>query len=393
VLAAPPNQTPEQVAALGRELSVTLRGTTYKSAWQDADKLGHAFVEELAAQPTTATVMGVALRAEGLKAPGSRTRLYEAVLGAPLTSDPVELGKLGRELSIELRGTTYDCAWKDAAQAGQAFVEALAERPEGVAARAALRPELAAPGSRTRTYEAVLAQPTVNDPVAFGALGQSISVDLRGTTYDCAWKDSRKAGLAFVEGLQEFAITRNLALAVASAAPTQAPGSDVRLYEAVLADPLCTDLVAMGQRVAESIPTNYNSRAADQAAVRATLESAATTAGLDESNQDFLAAVTMGTGPAARKALGKALGEFSTRQSQAAVAAVNALRKAGDESWKALAVNCLAKLQPEKAVTEPEKAAALLEVTNYLDPTPVGELKTEHDQVVIDDYQVPIRQD
>ncbi|MGE0494560.1 MAG: hypothetical protein AB7S38_35450 [Vulcanimicrobiota bacterium] len=390
---AAPGRSPEQVAALGRELSVTLRGTTYESAWQDADKLGRAFVETLANCPETAPVMGVALRAQGLEAPGSRTRLYEAVLGAPLASTPEELGKLGRDLSIELRGTTYKCAWQDADRAGRAFVEALAELPEGVAARAALRPELAAPGSRTRTYEAVLAQPTVNDPVALGALGNSISVELRGTTYDCAWKDSRKAGLAFVEGLQEFPATRNLALAVASAAPTAAPGSDVRLYEAVLADPLCTDLAAMGQRVADSIPASYSSRVADQAAVRATLQSAASTAGLDEQNLEFLASVTLGTGPGARKALGKALSQFSTRPGQAAVSAVNTLRQAGDESWRELAVNCLARLQPEKAIADPEKAAALLEVTNLLEPTSTGELKTEQEQVVINDYAVAVRQD
>lgn len=384
VLSQPDLRTAEDTARLGRALSEELRNTGYNCAWKDAANLGEAFMHQLNTPAARA-----ALAARGLEAPGSRTRLYEAVMDAPLASGPEELGALGKQVSETLRGTTYQCAWQDAARAGQAFVEQL----DTPAARAALRAtDLEAPGSRTRLYEAVMADPTPADARSLGELGKKVSQELRGTTYSCAWRDARRAGKAFVEELRTFPDSALLAEAAAAVGTTNNPGSEVRLYEAVLADPTRRDCLALADEVAAEIPASYTNRAADVEQIRQALGSAFSMTSLDEEARAFLELATEGLPTGARQALIQTLAASPAAPARAADAAVRTLRGRGDEAWRQLAVRSMQRLEPERQLDSAEHAAAALEVlATYVAPKAGGDIVHDDDQVVIDGYAVSVR--
>lgn len=113
---------------IGARVSRSLRGSTYKKAWTDANIAGKAFLQELLVQGMWTSPVKLALEMEGLRHPGSYTRLYEGVLegfGAQSTS---ELASLASRVVKEVGASGYDHAQRDAARVGQAFFRMLAEK-------------------------------------------------------------------------------------------------------------------------------------------------------------------------------------------------------------------------------------------------------------------------
>ena len=235
---------------LGAKISETLRSTTYNKAWQDAKAAGEAFVNHLhREQPSP--ILEAATTVQDLRHTGSWTRVYEAVLKNAQADTAREVGEIGKELSVELRGTTYDHAWSDAAKAGKAFCQVLDRHDSATASAAARCGVLHHPGSRTRLYEAALNNAGAGAE-QLGRVGAQVSRQLRGTTYDNAWRDARTAGQAFLEELNERGSGPLVSLAL-GLSDLHHVGSNTRLYEAVLENSEVSDPIELAELSANLI--------------------------------------------------------------------------------------------------------------------------------------------
>lgn len=217
--------SPIDLGTRAAEISQELRGSTYLTAWEDAQNAGRAFVSQVESPACRA-----ARRLTEVRNPGCAVLVYEGAL-ASQAGTTEELAALGLELSQKVRNKEsdgYRNAWWDAVAAGQAFLEEMAADSD--ACRAALQVERTHhPGSLVAVYEGVLAEPRAE----IGALGRKLSEVVREKPYPShTWEDAVLVGRGFVRGLEE----ESPALKVEG---LQHPGSYVMLYEATLegADP------------------------------------------------------------------------------------------------------------------------------------------------------------
>ncbi len=232
---------PADLGALAADLSQELRGAPYQTAWQDAQTAGQAFVGHLGTPSCQA-----ARRLGKVTNPGSAVLVYEGALRSPAaTSD--DLAALGLELSQKVRAKEddgYPRAWWDAAAAGRAFLEQLAD--DSAACRAALQVETTHhPGSLVAVYEGALAEPRAEA----GALGRKLSQVVREKPYPSrTWEDAVKVGRGFVQALSQ---QPGPALALKVDGLVN-PGSYVMTYEATL-DSLGRDATSTGSAAVSAV--------------------------------------------------------------------------------------------------------------------------------------------
>lgn len=174
--------------------------TDYQHAWKDSSRVAQAFGPILANLGSPACA--AAARVPELKHVGSVVRLYQAAYAAADQSSH-HLGRLGAQISRELRSTGYDHAWLDARRTGHAFVKELAERSPTPLARLALGPEMHHNGSYTRLYEAALENASLDTPKELAVVALELVRSLRSTTYQHADEDAFTAVHPIYEYLRQ----------------------------------------------------------------------------------------------------------------------------------------------------------------------------------------------
>ncbi len=163
---------PTDLASSGAGLSETIRNQKWKEhTWDDAEKIGLAFLKACEA-PATAAWKG----AGKLHHQGSRVMLQEGILRGMQADGPRELGQAGVRTLIAVRARNYANSFEDACSAVQGFVQALPTDSLGadLCAMGAVLPFEA----RAAVYEKALTEVTPATPGKTAARALQLIKDL-----------------------------------------------------------------------------------------------------------------------------------------------------------------------------------------------------------------------